>query len=459
MKIEELKNDKTEYTAKIIFANKDINTLIDKELVTIAKTAKMDGFRVGKVPAIVLKKKYASSIRADIVRKKINDAVDETIKKNKLNVALDPAIENLKNEEGKDLEFTLKFELLPEIKLPDFKKISIEKAKLEVSKKDIDEQLERLASFSKNYTEESKAKAKDGDQLTIDAIGYVDGKAFEGGKLTAHKLVLGSKTFIPGFEDQLIGTKTGDDVTVKVDFPKDYHAKELAGKPSEFKVQVKAIHKPSAVKIDDEFAKKFHAESVEKLKEQIAKNIEAGYNEAIHTMMKMHLFNKLESVLKFDVPESLLKQELSALQRQQAMETHNHEHDADCDHGDNCDHDHKATSKKKQSSKTKDAELEKIASRRVKIGLMLAEYVKQHKIQVKEEDIRQAIIAQARNYPGQEREVIEFYQKNRDALESLRGPIIEEKAVKAIFDKEVIISEKSYPREKLEALLEKEMKD
>lgn len=455
MKVEELKNNKTEYTVKIIFADKDIAALIDKELVTIAKTAKMDGFRVGKVPTAVLKKKYATSIRMDVVRNKISTAIDETIKKNKLNIALDPAIEDLKNEEGKNLEFTLKFELLPEIKLPDFKKISIEKAKLEVSKKDIDEQLDRLTSFSKAYTEESKTKAKNGDQLTIDAIGYVDGKAFDGGKLTAHKLVLGSKTFIPGFEDQLIGCKTGDDLTVKVDFPKDYHAKDLAGKPSEFKVQVKAIHKATDVKIDDEFAKKFHCDTVDKLKEQIAKNIEAGYDEATHTMMKMHLFNKLETALKFDVPESLLKQELDALKRQSGEMDHVHNNDCEP----NCDHDHDATSKKKKSDKTKDSELEKIASRRVKIGLMLAEYVKKNNIQVQEEDIKQAIIAQARNYPGQEREVIEFYQKDRKALESLRGPIIEEKAVKAIFDKEVTLSEKSYPKDKLEALLEKEIQD
>jgi trigger factor len=455
MKIEELKNDKTEYSAKVIFANKDINSLIEKELTTIAKTAKMDGFRVGKVPTTVLKKRYAASIRADVIGKKINEAADNIIKKNNLNIALDPVIDNLVNEEGKDLEFTLKCELLPEIKLPDFKKISIEKAKLEVSEKDVKEQLERLASFSKTYAEESKTKAKDGDQVTIDAVGYVDGKAFEGGKLTAHKLVLGSKAFIPGFEDQLIGSKAGDDVTVKVDFPKEYHAKDLAGKPSEFKVQVKAVHKASSVKIDDEFAKKFHAKSVDELKEQIKKNIASGYESAIHTMMKMHLFNKLEDILKFDVPESLLKHELDALERQTAGADHEHDHDCN----DDCDHDHGAKSKKKKSSKSENDELKKIASRRVKIGLMLAEYVKQNKIQIQEDDVRQAIFAQARNYPGQEREVIEFYQKNRDALDSLKGPIIEEKAVKAIFDKEITLTEKTYPKDKLEALLDKEIQD
>jgi len=441
MQVTELNNNKTEYQAKITIPEKEVLALINKELVTIAKTAKMDGFRVGKVPAGVLKKKYSSSIRADIARNQINNAIDETIKKNNLNIALDPVIEALTNEEGKDLEFTLKFELLPEITMPDFKKISIEQAKLEVSQKDIDDQIDRLSSFSKAYNEESKGKAKSGDQVTIDAIGYVDGEAFDGGKLDAHKLILGSNAFIPGFEDQLIGCKAGDDITVKVDFPKEYHAENLAGKPSEFKVQVKAIHKEQPVVIDDEFAKKFKCDTVDKLKEQISKNIEASYDEPIHTMMKMKLFDKLENMLKFDVPASLLARETEILKKQTAQMEQDD------------------PSVKGKSEKEKDDYFSNLAKRRVKIGLMLAEYVKKNTLQIQEEDIRQAIITQARNYPGQEQQVIEFYQKDRSALESLKGPILEEKAVKEIFAKEVALTTKAYSKDKLEKLLDKEIRD
>ncbi|MDP4709405.1 MAG: trigger factor [Rickettsiaceae bacterium] len=436
MQVTELNNNKTEYQAKITIPEKEVLELINKELVTIAKTAKMDGFRVGKVPAGVLKKKYSPSIRLDIARNQINNAIDETIKKNNLNIALDPIIEALTNEEGKDLEFTLKFELLPEITMPDFKKISIEQAKLEVSQKDIDDQIDRLSSFSKSYDEESKGKAKSGDQVTIDAIGYVDGKAFDGGKLDTHKLVLGSNAFIPGFEDQLIGCKAGDDVMVKVDFPKEYHAENLAGKPSEFKVQVKAVHKEKPVIIDDEFAKKFKCDTVDKLKEQITKNIEASYEEPIHTMMKMKLFDKLENMLKFDIPASLLARETEILKKQTAQ----------MDQGDS-------------AKENKDDYFDNLAKRRVKIGLMLAEYVKKNTLQIQEDDIRQAIIAQARNYPGQEQQVIEFYQKDRSALESLKGPILEEKAVKEIFSKEIILTTKAYSKDKLEKLLDKEIRD
>lgn len=441
MKITELKNSKTEYHATITFPEKEVSELVAKELAVVAKTAKMNGFRVGKVPAAVLKKKYLSSVQADIARNKINSTIDEIIKKNNLNISMDPAIENLINEEGKALEFTLKFELLPEIKMPDFKKISIEKAKLEVSKKDIEDQIERLAGFSKSYDEESKAKAKNGDQVTMDAIGYVDGEAFDGGKLDAHKLVLGSKSFIPGFEDQLIGCKAGDDITVKVDFPKEYHAENLAGKPSEFKVQVKAVHKAKATVIDDEFAKKFKCETLAQLKEQISKNIEASYEEPIHTLMKMKLFDKLDGLLKFDIPTSLLTREIDLLKKQ--TEEMGYED----------------PSIKDASDKEKDAYFNKLASRRVKIGLLLAEYVKKHELKIEEADVRQAIMAQARNYPGQEQQVIEFYQKDRNALESLKGPILEEKAVKEIFAKEMTLSEKTYSKDKLETLLNKEIRD
>ena len=438
MKIVELKKDKTEFHAKVAISAKEITGEVDKELKDIAKTAKMDGFRVGKIPAHILKKKYGSSIKADSMRKKINSSVDEIAEKNKLNVAMDPVIEGIRDEDGKDLEFTVKFDLLPEIKLPKFKKISVEKPILKITDKDVDEQIDKIANFSKTYEKESKGKATNGDQLTIDAVGYVDGKAFDGGKLDDHKLVLGSNAFIPGFEDQLIGSKNGDNVKVKVTFPEEYHSKNLAGKPSEFKVKVKAVNKPSNPKIDDEFAKKFKCDTVAKLKEQIKQNFSTSYEKSIHVMMKMNLFDKLEGMLKFDVPKSLIEKEVSILEKQSDQFV-----DPEIS---------------KKSDKEKAEYFEKLASRRVRIGLVLAEYVKQKNLKITEDDVRQAIIAQARNYPGQEQQVIEFYQKDLQALEALKGPILEEKGVKEIFGNEIIINEKTYSRDKLEKLLKKEVK-
>ncbi len=440
MIISELKKDKTEFHAKVTISVQEISKEIDTELASVAKTAKMDGFRVGKVPLTVLRKKYVPTIRNGIARDKIDAAIKQIIKDNKLNIAFDPAIEDFKNEDKQDIEFVLKFELLPVITLPDFKKISIEKPVLDVSKKDIDEQLDRIVSFSKSYDKETKSKAKSGDQVTIDAIGYVDGEAFDGGKLNAHKLVLGSKSFIPGFEDQLIGSKAGDDVSVKVDFPKDYHSKDLAGKPSEFKVSVLAVHQESAQKIDDEFAKKFKCENVEQLREQISKNISSNYDESILVLMKMKLFDKLEELLKFEIPASLLEREKEILKGQSSQL------------GDDAEI-------KNMSDKEKVKYFDNLAARRVRIGLMLAEYVKQKDLSITEEDLRQALIEQAKNYPGQEQMVIEFYQKNKNALENLKGPILESKGVKAIFANEVVIKEKSYSTDKLEKLLENELRD
>ena len=440
MIISELKKDKTEFHAKVTISVQEISKEIDTELASVAKTAKMDGFRVGKVPLTVLRKKYVPTIRNGIARDKIDAAIKQIIKDNKLNIAFDPAIEDFKNEDKQDIEFVLKFELLPVITLPDFKKISIEKPVLDVSKKDIDEQLDRIVSFSKSYDKETKSKAKSGDQVTIDAIGYVDGEAFDGGKLNAHKLVLGSKSFIPGFEDQLIGSKAGDDVSVKVDFPKDYHSKDLAGKPSEFKVKVLAVHQESAQKIDDEFAKKFKCENVEQLREQISKNISSNYDDSILVLMKMKLFDKLEELLKFEIPASLLEREKEILKGQSSQL------------GDDAEI-------KNMSDKEKVKYFDDLAARRVRIGLMLAEYVKQKDLSITEEDLRQALIEQAKNYPGQEQMVIEFYQKNKNALENLKGPILESKGVNAIFANEVVIKEKSYTTDKLEKFLESELRD
>ena len=440
MIISELKKDKTEFHAKVTISIHDISQQIDTELANVAKTAKMDGFRVGKVPLTVLRKKYVPTIRNGIARDKIDAATKQIIKDNKLNIAFDPAIDDFKNEDDKDIEFVLKFELLPVITLPDFKKISIEKPVLDVSKKDIDEQLDRILSFSKSYDKETKSKAKSGDQVTIDAIGYVNGEAFDGGKLNAHKLVLGSKSFIPGFEDQLIGSKAGDDVSVKVDFPKDYHSKDLAGKPSEFKVKVLAVHQESTQKIDDEFAKKFKCENVEQLREQISKNISSNYDESILIFMKMELFDKLEELLIFEIPASLLEREKEILKDQVSKV------------GDNAE-------VKSMSDKERAKYFDDLASRRVRIGLMLAEYVKQKGLSITEEDIRHALIEQAKNYPGQEQMVIEFYQKNKNALENLKGPILESKGVKAIFANEVVIKEKRYTADKLEKFLENILRD
>jgi trigger factor len=440
MNIIDLKQDETEYHAKVTIPEKDITKQVEDKLAQVAQTTKINGFRAGKVPLNILRKKYAPSIKTDVIREKTESTIKNIIKDKKLNVAFEPMIEDVINEENRDLEFTLKFEILPEISLPEFKKITVEKPVLEISDEDIDEQVKKIAEFSKDYSKETKAKAKNDDQVTIDATGYVDGKAFDGGQLKEHKLVLGSKTFIPGFEDQLIGCKAGDEVVVKVDFPEDYQAKELAGKPSEFQVKVLAVHKAEPAKINDEFAKKFNCENVEDFRKKVVENIQSSYVEPIQILMKMKLFDQLEEQLNYNIPPSLLKKEVSVLLDQNKQL------------GDESEIN-------QMNEQEKEKYLNELASRRIRIGLMLAEYVKHKKIDVTEDDIRQSIIAQARNYPGQEQQIIEFYSKNRNAVEDLKGPILEDKGVKTLFADEVTLIEKTYNKNDLEELLKREIRD
>lgn len=438
MGITVLRHEGLDFHAKISTPLSEIDDDIQKELSDLTKKVKIAGFRAGKVPTSIVKKKYGVSVRNDIIERRINHSVNHIIKEHNLNIVGRPKIEDLQNEPDKALEFTVKMELLPTITIPDFKKISLERPKLEVSSKEVEEQIKKLAELTKSYTKESKAKIKEGDQVTIDAVGYVKDEAFEGGKLNDFKVVIGSNALIPGFEEQLKGAKTGDEVEVNVTFPEEYHAKNLAGKDSRFVVQVKAIHTAEPTVIDDEFAKKFQSNNLEELRTHFAKQIEKESEEAISTIMKMNLFDQLEKLLDFDIPESLLEQEKNILK----AETNKNEHD-------------ESLFKDKSPEQIKDY-YDKLASRRVKIGLMLAEYAKHKNLQLEPDDLRKIIMQQARNFPGQENAIFDFYKNNPRAIEQLKGPALEEKTVQYIFNNEIRVKEKKYNKDELEKYLESE---
>ncbi|WP_341751691.1 trigger factor [Candidatus Tisiphia endosymbiont of Piscicola geometra] len=438
MQVTELKNEGLDFEVKVVLPSSKITNEVQKELASLAKKVKLDGFRVGKVPISIVNKKYKQSVRSDVVNHEINHAVQHVIKDHKLKTIGDPQLENLRNEENEDIEFTLKFELLPDIELPDFKKMKITHPKLVIKEDDVNKQIDKLASISKIYNKESKGKVKKGQEVTIDAIGYVNNEAFEGGKVTDYKLVIGSGTFIEGFEDQLIGTKTGDEVEVNVKFPEDYNMEQVAGQPAKFIVQVKAVHSADEVVIDDEFAKKFNCETLEELRDNISKSIENEYSEPIRTLMKMSLFDQLEKLLMFNVPKSLIDQEISILKSQ--MEGNS---------------DSNSIFKDKSEAEISEY-YNKIVLRRVRIGLMLSEYMKIKNLHIEQKDLISAIMAQAKNFPGQETAIFDFYKKNPNALERLKGPLLEEKTVQHIFDNEVILEEKNYTKEKLEEFLAQE---
>ncbi|MFV9929641.1 MAG: trigger factor [Rickettsia endosymbiont of Haemaphysalis japonica] len=430
MGITVLKNEGLDFHARISTPLSEIDGDIQKALLDLTKKVKITGFRAGKVPVSIVKKKYGTAVRNDIIERRINHSVNHVIKEHNLNIIGRPKIEELQNESDKVLEFTVKIELLPKITIPDLKKISLDRPKLEVNSKDVEEQLEKLAALTKNYTKASKAKIKDGDQVTIDAIGYIKEKAFEDGKLNDFKVIIGSNALIPGFEKQLTGSKTGSEVDVNVTFPENYHAKDLAGKDARFVVQIKAVHTAKPTVIDDKFAKKFQSNSLEELRTHFTKQIENESEEAINTIMKMNLFDKLEKLLDFDVPESLLEQEKNILKSR----TDKNEQD--------------------KSSKEITAYYNKLALRRVRIGLLLAEYAKSKNLQLEPDDFRKVIMQQARNFPGQENMIFDFYKNNPRAIEGLKGPALEDKAVQYIFNHEIKLKEKKYTKEELEKYLE-----
>jgi trigger factor len=438
MQFKEIKNEGLDRHFKVTIPAKDIDAKVNKELASIAKTARLDGFRVGKAPAATIQKKYGPSVRADIVSHDVRHAISDIIKKNNLDIAGSPAIEDLKSEAGKDVEFVLQLELMPEITMPDFKKIKITKPVLDIAEKDIEKQLERIAEMQSSFAEVKKAKAVDGDMVVIDFVGSIDGVEFAGGAGKGHELVLGSKSFIPGFEEQLIGAKAGDEIIVKVPFPESYHAKDLAGKNSEFKVTVHMVKRPGKTEINDDLAKKIGFKDLAELKERVVSSIQDSTAENIHTVMKMKLFDQLENSLTFEAPKNMFEREYNSLKAQS-------DKFAEADE-----------TMKDKSPEELDKYYRRVAMRRVKVGLMLSAYVKNNKLKIETDDIKAAILREARNFPGQENAVIEYYSTNKQAVESLTGPVLEEKAVKAIFASEVSMTEKKYSVDALQKFLDEE---
>lgn len=434
MEVKELKNDKNELSLKILIPKDLVEGKVKKELASLSQKIKMDGFRVGKVPLSIVERKYGSSVRSETVQKEVDESIDSLIKDRKLKIAGSPKVSGL--DYSGDLKFNLDFNLLPEIKLPDFKKLSLEKPVLEISDKELKEEMDKFASLFTEYKEEKKGKADAGDQVTINAVGYVDGEAFDGGKLENYKAVIGSKRLIDTFEDQLIGLKAGDEASVKVTFPKDYHSKDLAGKKAEFKVEAVAVHKAEKPILDDEFAKKFNLKNSEEFKDYISKSIESTFKTPIYLSLKMKLFDYLEKKINFELPKNLFEFEYSNLKKELSE------------------------SREEEFKDKKPEEIEKhadrIAKRRLGIALILSEYSNAKEIKITGEDLTRAVRAEAMKYPGSEKQIFDFFKNNRDALANLRSSVLEDKAVEKILAEEITLTEKKYKKSDLEKFLNEE---
>lgn len=421
MSVKEIENKglKRAYEVEISAANLEKRT--DARLSEIAKTVNLKGFRKGKAPLNVVKAQYGDSVLGEIVEQAVNQESQKVLNDNKIKPAMQPKIEITSFEKGKPLTFKMEVEILPEFKVMDVKKLKLTKPVADVDDSVLEDALKRIASQNSDTKPvTAKRAAKKGDITVIDFDGTVDGKRRDGMAAKGHNLELGGGMFIPGFEDQLIGKKAGDEVTVKVTFPENYGAAELAGKDAVFEVKIHELREPADSEVNDALAKKLGLDDLEALKKILREQMQGEYSNFSRMKLKRDLLDQLDEGHKFDLPAMMVEQENEMILRQIEQERHQQMH-AEGQHGHDCNESHISDDEK--------AELLEIAERRVKLGLVLSEIGNSNKITVSNQDLQQAVMAEARKYPGQEAQVFEFYQKNQQALESLRAPLFEEKVV------------------------------
>ncbi|MEI4487179.1 trigger factor [Frigidibacter sp. MR17.14] len=417
----------------------ELEAKVNEKLVEAQPEIEMKGFRKGKVPMALLKKQFGQRILGEAMQDAIDGAMKDHFEKTGDRPALQPKVEMQDGEtwkEGDDVVVNLTYDALPEIPEVDTSAVTLEKLVVKADEAAVTEALENLAKSSQNFESRKKGtKSKDGDQVVIDFEGFVDGEAFEGGKGEDYPLVLGSGSFIPGFEDQLTGAKAGEEVEVKVTFPEEYGAAHLAGKEALFKTTVKDVKAPKPAEIDDELAKKFGADDLEGLKGQISGRLESEYAGASRAVMKRALLDQLDGLVSFDLPEALVEAEANQIAHQLWHEENPHVHGHD--HG---------------NIEVSD-EHKKLAERRVRLGLLLAEMGRKAEIEVTDAEMTQAVLAQARQYPGQERAFFEFVQKNPQMQQQLRAPIFEDKVVDHIVSG-AKVSEKEVSKDELQKAIE-----
>lgn len=420
MQVQELKNEGLSREFSVTISVSDIDARIDARLGEIGSDVRIPGFRPGKAPIKVLRQRYAKAVMGEVLEKTVTETSQEVLDERELRPAVQPKIEIQSFEEGKDLVYTIGVDLMPEISPMDFSSIALTRLKASAGDSEIDEALERMAKDFRNSTPITEDRgAENGELVVIDFVGKLDGEAFEGGTAEGHRLELGSGRFIPGFEDQLIGAKKGDDVTVNVTFPEDYNAENLAGKEAVFDVKVHEIEAFADTVIDDEFAKSMGLEDLEQLKTQMRERIESDYGELSRGRLKRELLDKLYEGHDFEVPPAMVDSEFDQIWTQYERAKSSGETDPE-DEG--------------KSEDDIKSEYQQIAHRRVQLGMLLSEVGRTNEISVSQDEVNRAIVTEAQKYPGQEQQVLEFYQNNPEANASLRAPLMEDKVIDFILE-------------------------
>jgi trigger factor len=441
MQVKETLSEGLKREYEVVVPAADLDQRVNAKLDEIKGRVNIAGFRPGKVPMSHLKRVYGKSVMSEVIQQAVNDTNQKIVDDGKFKLAMEPQVtlaataepEVKELIEGKsDLAYKVAMEILPKIEFPDFKKIKVTRPVTETSDADVDQALAKIAEANQQF-EEKQGKAASGDQVTIDFKGSIDGVPFDGGAAEDAPLVLGSNTFIPGFEDQLIGVAAGDEKEVKVKFPDEYGAPNLAGKDAVFAIKVKKVEKPKKAEIDDEFAKTVGAENLAKLKEQVRERIQRDFKQVSRTKAKRSLLDALDSELKFQAPPSLVEQEFETVWKAVQNDMTNRK---------------VAWGDEDTTEEEAKAEYQRIADRRVRLGLAIAELGEKNNIQVSEDEMTRALVEQARQFPGQEQQVWDHFRKNPQALAGIRAPLFEDKVIDFILEL-ADVNEKQVSRDEL----------
>jgi trigger factor len=442
MQVTETLSQGLKHEFQVSVAAADLDAKAGARLVDMKDKVRLNGFRPGKVPVAHLKKIYGRSVMAETIDQTIRDTNSQIFTERGFRLATEPKvtmpteekeIDNILSGQS-DLTYTVTIEVVPPIALADFKSFSVEKPVAEVAESDVDEAIKRVADGNRNYTPKAEgAKAESGDRVTISFKGTIDGTPFDGGTGDGIQVVIGSNTFIPGFEDQLIGIGAGETRTLKVTFPKNYASEKLAGQAAEFETTATVIEVPQDTVIDDEFAKTLGLESLEKLKQVMRDRLTGEFAAATRQRVKRTLLDKLDETHRFEAPSSLIDEEFNLMWNSIKAEM---------------DSSGKTFADENTTEEAAKEEYRGIADRRVRLGLVLSEIGEKNKITVTDDEVSRAVIERARSMPGREKEVWDYYRSNVNALAQLRAPIYEDKVVDFILEL-ANVTEKKVSREEL----------
>ena len=445
MKVNVTSSKGLESKLSVIVTKKEIQEKIDKKLDEVKDTINLKGFRPGKAPRELLKKQFGKALYGEVIEKTLNDSTFQALKDKNIKPAGQPKIDIKSSGEDKDLEFTIEVEKVPEIKKVDLSKIEIKKYEVKADKKDLETRLNQLAESSKKYNDKDPSKAAaNNDLVEFNYEATVDRKSFEGNKGEKLQIVLGKDLFIKGFDKQIIGVKKNDEKIVKINLPDNYPKKELAGKASEFKCKITNIKSPEEQKIDDAFAKNMGAKDLSDLKSMIEKQISKEFESITNQFCKKEILDQLDKQFKIDLPKGMLEAEVKTVE-------HTMVHEKMSEKGEK---DHSKIKLDDDDQK----EVRKISERRVKLALVLSNIGEEHSVKVSSQELQGELEKQLRMYPGQEKTIREYYQKNPSELTKLRGPIFEDKVMNLIKEK-AKTKVKSITKEELQNIMRPDRDD